>query len=142
MFPSAHCLCFVSFQGYSYVAPSVLFSENVVSDDIFHHTKRPSPTSMTLPCIKVCLNEIIVMRCTSALKWKLTLYYLLFRTHPSSSNMKLMSGKAFLEMELTLFAANADTERQGRNLLLKLLAERLTALGKLICYVPVKDIPT
>ncbi|XP_034234012.1 ribosomal protein S6 kinase alpha-5-like [Thrips palmi] len=40
------------FKGYSYVAPSVLFSENVVSDDIFNQTKRPSPTSLTLPCIK------------------------------------------------------------------------------------------
>lgn len=39
------------FKGYSYVAPSVLFSENVVSDDIFNQTKRPSPTSLT-PCIK------------------------------------------------------------------------------------------
>lgn len=47
-------VCVVSVQGYSYVAPSVLFSENVVSDEIFNQSKRSSPTSLTLPCIKVC----------------------------------------------------------------------------------------
>lgn len=40
------------FKGYSYVAPSVLFSENILSDEIFNQSKRPSPTSLTLPCIK------------------------------------------------------------------------------------------
>lgn len=41
------------FKGYSYVAPSVLFSENVVSDDIFKpSSRRPVATSPSLPCIK------------------------------------------------------------------------------------------
>jgi len=35
-------------QGYSYVAPSVLFTENVVSDEIFQpaEDRRPNPVSI------------------------------------------------------------------------------------------------
>jgi hypothetical protein len=38
----------LSLQGYSYVAPSVLFTENVVSDEIFKCTedKRPNPANI------------------------------------------------------------------------------------------------
>jgi len=35
------------FKGYSYVAPSVLFSENAISDDIFHvPDNRPNPADL------------------------------------------------------------------------------------------------
>jgi hypothetical protein len=51
-------------QGYSYVAPSVLFTENVVSDEIFQpaEDKRPNPANI-LSCKfkasdKVCLLHL------------------------------------------------------------------------------------
>jgi len=51
-------------QGYSYVAPSVLFTENVVSDEIFQpaEDKRPNPANI-LSCkfkasVKMCLLRL------------------------------------------------------------------------------------
>ncbi|BES89743.1 Protein kinase C terminal domain [Nesidiocoris tenuis] len=42
------------FKGYSYVAPSVLFSENAISDEIFrpHHDKRPSIANLIAQTFK------------------------------------------------------------------------------------------
>lgn len=44
------------FKGYSYVAPSVLFSENVVSEDIFRIAdRRPSLANLIAEKFKVCI---------------------------------------------------------------------------------------
>jgi len=47
---------FVCSQGYSYIAPSVLFSENIISKDVFMSDKRPNMTGFCLTDLKVSLK--------------------------------------------------------------------------------------
>lgn len=51
----------INFQGYSYIAPSVLFSENVVSDEIFQPSADKRPNSANILSCKFRVSENIYL---------------------------------------------------------------------------------
>lgn len=43
-------MCLFTFQGYSYVAPSIIFSENTISSNLLAATKEHQPDESLLQC--------------------------------------------------------------------------------------------
>ena len=55
-------------QGYSYIAPSILFTENIISDDLFTTSVDTKPNASNLMAVKLKVVILILL-------YVLILYY-------------------------------------------------------------------